>query len=207
MATYKSARRANAAAETREAIVASARALFLAEGYGSITVPQIAEAAGVAVQTVYASAGGKAEILRVILEPAIHDPNVDITMRAITEAEHPSVVIDLIARGTRRAHERHWPVLFRLIRQTWAEPAAAAVVEAGIKLYLETLEVTVDRLLGLGGLRPELDRRHAVDLLWFHVGQGAWFTFVGDRGWTFDEAEAWLASAAKRALLTPESIS
>jgi hypothetical protein len=41
------------------------------------------------------------------------------------------------------------------------------------------------------------------DLLWFHFGQQAWFTLVGDRGWTFDQAECWLAESAKHALYGP----
>lgn len=198
---YHSPRRADAAAATHAAIVGRARELFLAEGYASVTVAQIAAAARVAVQTVYASAGGKSEILRAILEPTINDPEVDITLAAISRTCDPATVIDLITGGTRRAHERHWDVLFGLIRQCWAEPRAAAVVDAGVELYIGALRATADRLTDLGALRPGLDRGRAVDVLWFHVGQGAWFTLVGDRGWTFDDAEQWLAASAKQALL------
>ncbi|WP_328891642.1 TetR family transcriptional regulator [Streptomyces sp. NBC_00316] len=46
---YNSPRRANSAAATREAILSSAHALFLARGYAGVTIGEIAEAGKVAV--------------------------------------------------------------------------------------------------------------------------------------------------------------
>src|SRR6516164_3611385 len=60
---YNSTRRRAQADETRAAIIRVARDLFVERGYGSTTVPDIARAAGVAVETIYASVGTKAELL------------------------------------------------------------------------------------------------------------------------------------------------
>jgi AcrR family transcriptional regulator len=202
---YHSPRRAEAAAATREAIVRSARELFLDRGYDAVTVTEIAKAARVAVQTVYTSTGGKADILREILAPAIHDASVEETLSAVAETDDPRAIIEFTGRGTRLAHERHWNVLSGLLYQCRAEPAAAAVLEAGNAQYLAALRTIGNRLIELNAPRVELDDADVLDLLWFHLGQGAWLTLVGERGWTFDRAQSWLTEAAQQALLRPRA--
>ncbi|MGW0877078.1 TetR/AcrR family transcriptional regulator [Streptomyces sp. NPDC002755] len=200
--SYRSPRRADSAAATRAAILRAAEALFITQGYSSTTVSKIAEASQVAVQTVYSSTGGKADILRALLAPAIADPNVELTMRAIIESNDAREVIDATARGTRQAHEAHWPSLSVLVPQCHAEPTAAAVLAAGNMEYIKVLTAIAERLSQLEAVRPGLDLRKVVDLLWFYLGQDAWFSLVKHRGWSFDEAEEWLAKSAKDALLT-----
>lgn len=203
---YHSPRRLSAAAATRTAILDSARELYVERGYVNVTVAQIASAAGVAPQTVYASTGGKAEILRELLIPAIQDPNAERTLIAVSNSDDPGEIIDLTACGTRLAHEAHWKMLEALVPECRTEPTAATVLEAGNAQYVAALEVIVGRLVELNALRPGLTEDKARDLLWFYVGQDAWFSLVSHRGWTFDDAEHWLAAEAKRALLAcPDS--
>ncbi|MEU6657527.1 helix-turn-helix domain-containing protein [Streptomyces sp. NPDC046821] len=199
--SYRSRLRAEGAAATRAAILAAAEELFVCHGYTGVTVAQIADAAQVAVQTVYASAGGKADMLRELLLPAVSDPHVEIAQRAIAATDDPREVIDITARGTRVAHELHWPTLAAVIPQCPSEPAAAAALEEATADYVKALAAIVERLGQLSALRAELDHPRAVDLLWFHLGQDAWFSLVGHRRWSFDDAEEWLSAAAKRALL------
>src|SRR5260370_36989335 len=61
---YDSSRRQEQSAETRRRIIAAARELFIRRGYGQATIAQIAETAGVAVETVYATFRNKAALLR-----------------------------------------------------------------------------------------------------------------------------------------------
>jgi AcrR family transcriptional regulator len=199
--SYHSPRRADAAAATRTAILTSARTMFLERGYAEVTVSDIAKAARVAVQTVYASVGGKAAILSALLQPAIGGAILTETLAAVAATNDPGRVIDLTADGTRRVHEQHWDMLFGLFRHAPAEPAAREVHDAAVTTYLAALSTIVDRLVHLDGLAAGLDHARALDLLWFYLGQSAWFTLVGDRGWSFDEAQAWVASSARNALL------
>ncbi|MFJ5899754.1 TetR/AcrR family transcriptional regulator [Streptomyces sp. NPDC093064] len=199
--SYRSRRRTEAAAATRGAILAAAEELFVSRGYSCVTVAQIADAAQVAVQTVYASAGGKADMLRELLLPAVNDPHVEITQRAIAATDNPREVIDITARGAREAHEVHWSTLAAVIPQCPSEPAAAAALDAASAEYVKALGAIVERLDQLGALHADLNQRRAVDLLWFHLGQDAWFSLVAHRRWSFDDAEEWLTAAAKRALL------
>ncbi|GAA4596594.1 TetR/AcrR family transcriptional regulator [Planotetraspora phitsanulokensis] len=201
MGTYRSPRRADAAADTRAAILRSARELFLIHGYSAVTVAQIAAGARVAVPTVYNSAGGKTGILAALLAPAVNDPSVVEALDAVAAATDPGEVVDLTAAHTRQDHERHWDILFGLLHDGLGEAAATEVHNAGIRAYIEALTAVADRLVALDGLRPGLDRETAVDLLWFYLGQRSWFVLVGERGWSFDRAQEWLAASARQALL------
>jgi AcrR family transcriptional regulator len=198
---YHSPRRADAAADTRRAIIGAARDLFTAHGYTAVTVSQIAKAAQVAVQTVYSSAGGKAAILAEILAPAVHDRRVTATLKAAVAATDPREIVDITASGTRATHERHWDVLFGLLHNGLGEASGVEVIKEAYGEYLNALAVVADRLVKLDALRPELDGASALDILWFYLGQRSWFLLVGERGWDFGRAERWLAASAKEALL------
>jgi AcrR family transcriptional regulator len=198
---YHSPLRTDLAAATRTAILDCARELYINRGYNNVTVAQIAAAAGVAVQTVYASTGGKAEIMRDLLIPAIQTPEAEQTLMTVRGIHDARQVIDTAARGTRAAHEAHWDMLEALVPECRTEPAAAAVLEAGNAEYLAALTIIGNRIIELGPLREDVDPARVPDLLWFYIGQDAWFSLVSHRRWSFDNAERWLATQAKRALL------
>ncbi|MGW1728213.1 TetR/AcrR family transcriptional regulator [Streptomyces sp. NPDC002306] len=199
---YTSTRRVNSAAATREAILSGAHALFLERGYAGVTVAEIAEAAKVAVPTVYSSVGNKPGILTALLEPALTDPAIASTLAAVEAADDPRTVIDLTAAGTRRTHERHWDLVYELFyRNPPGEPAVKAVLDKGADDYVQALTLVADRLVALDALRAEVDRADAIDLLWFHLGPHAWITLVGERSWPFARAQAWISRAACHALL------
>src|SRR5258705_11671126 len=67
---YESPRRREAAERTRKAIVGAARTLFLERGYALTTLEQVAEGAGVATPTVYATFGNKRELLFAVARTA-----------------------------------------------------------------------------------------------------------------------------------------
>ncbi|MEU4677750.1 helix-turn-helix domain-containing protein [Micromonospora sp. NPDC023737] len=201
---YHSPRRADAAAATRASILAAGRELFLRKGYAGTTVPQIAEAARVAVPTVYTSAGGKADILAALIEPITRDPAVGETLAAIAESEDAAEIITLLGEGVRRTYERHWDVIVGLFPQSQSEPAAAEVYERILRAYQEAIGAVADRLVELGALRPGMDRADSLDLLWFYLGQAAWPALVRDRGWSLERAAEWLTAQAIAALLPPD---
>ncbi|WP_028805548.1 TetR/AcrR family transcriptional regulator [Streptomyces sp. 142MFCol3.1] len=199
---YHSPRRSHSAAATREAILSSAYALFMARGYAGVTIGEIAEAGKVAVPTVYSSVGNKPSILTALLEPALTDPTAANTLAAVEASDDPIAVIELTAEGTRLTHERHWELVYGLFyRDPPGEPAVKAVLERGAGDYVQRLTGVADRLVTLRALRADVSRADAIDLLWFYLGPHAWMTLVGERGWSFDRAQAWISRSACQALL------
>ena len=68
---YDASKRREAAARTRQAILDAALTLFGDRGYSATPMSAIAEQAGVALDTVYSSAGRKPELVRLLIETAI----------------------------------------------------------------------------------------------------------------------------------------
>jgi AcrR family transcriptional regulator len=79
---YDTTNRQRQAAETRRRIFEAAEELFTRDGYVTTTIAAIAEHAGVAVQTVYASAKSKRDILNGILDLAISGEDEQVPVQA-----------------------------------------------------------------------------------------------------------------------------
>jgi AcrR family transcriptional regulator len=198
---YRSPRREDAAAATRAAILSAAKELFMAHGYAAVTVPEIAKAARVATQTVYASAGGKSGVLAALLQPLMDDTKAaaaNVEARASTDPRH---VLSLTAASARRVHEEHYDILHGLVHQAPGEPAAQLAVDDAVAKCLRGFSAIAQHLRTLGGVRPDLAGDRLVDSLYFFFGPDAWYGLVTSRGWTFDQAETWLHDAACRTLL------
>lgn len=200
-ARYHSPRRDDAAAATREAILNCARDLFLTRGYAATTVFEIARAAQVAPQTVYASTGGKAALFAELLQPAINDPTAAEAMTAALQAEDSGHVLTLCAHAARSGQERYWDIVYGLMRRPPDDELAQQAIANVTAKCMQALAVIAQRLNELGALRPGVSLGRAADVLWFYFGPNAWYSLIGDRGWTFDQAETWLLEAARHDLL------
>jgi len=201
-ASYNSPRRQQAAAATREAIIEAAQELFACQGYARTTVAQVAEAAQVAANTVYTSVGGKPQLLAAITESGTGDPDVADTLAAVARATDPAQVIRLTAAGTRRVNQRRATAVAVLLDSAQADPAATEMLRATVRQYRDALATLARRLADLGAVEPpDLDR--AADVFWYLFGWTSWRTLITDLGWSWDEAEQWLAQQGIDALLRP----
>lgn len=198
---YSSALRAQAAADTRATILAAAMGLFLKRGYGKVTIGDIADRAGVAVPTVYASTGGKSTILSTIIDEAVRDPIVEETLAAVRECDDPHDVIRLAAHGTRVDNQRYHDIV-RVVKTAAAtDGAAAEVIAQSDQDYLSALSHIARRLQQTRALRRGLSARQATDILWFYLGHDSWHLLVFDRHWSWDDTERWLSEQAAVALI------
>jgi AcrR family transcriptional regulator len=198
---YRSPRREDAAAATRDAILSRARDLFLTRGYAATTVPEIARAARVATQTVYASTGGKAAMFAELLQPAINDQTAAEAMTAARQASDPDRVMELCATAARSGQERYWDIVYGLMRRPPEDELAQQAVANVAAKCMAALTVIAQRLDELGALKPGVTPDRGADMLWFYFGPNAWYSLVGDRGWAFDRAAQWLLEGARRDLL------
>jgi AcrR family transcriptional regulator len=202
--TYRSPRRARAAADTRATILATAMRLFLERGYGGVTVSDIAREAAIAVPTVYASTGGKSAILATLIDQAERDPVVAATFAAIRESRTPLDAIRATAHGVRVDNQRYHDLIQVMVTAATLDETATATLVESDRRYRQALARTADRLAELGALKPGTTLDQATDVLWFYLGHHAWRVLVADRRWSWDDAEAWLGEQASAALLGPE---
>jgi AcrR family transcriptional regulator len=203
-ANYHSPRREMAAAATREAIIEAARELFATQGYACTTVAQIAESAQVVTNTIYTSVGGKPQLLAAIMEEGAGDPGVYETLTAVAKSQDPVEVIRLTAAGTRRVNQRHATGVIVLLESAQVDAAAAEMLRVSVRRYRDALATLAQRLEDLGALQPS-HRAPATDVFWYLFGWTSWRTLVGDLGWSWDDAEQWLARRGVEALLKPEA--
>ncbi|MCT9931868.1 TetR/AcrR family transcriptional regulator [Planotetraspora sp. A-T 1434] len=193
---YRSPRREQDAATTRGDILRAARELFTSEGYARVTVTDIARRAGVATKTVYASAGSKVAIFKELLMTAVTDSGAEETLAAVRESDDPREAVRILVYGIRAGNETHQDATEMLYAAMSVQDDAEALWREGTTLYREALRQAAVHLGKIGGLAEGLDADRAGDILWFCLGFGAWRTLVKDCGWTWDEAQRWLAVQA-----------
>ncbi len=108
---YESPRRREQAAATRQAILEAAERLFAKQGYVGTSVAEIAEEARVALKTVYAVFGTKAEVLRGLWNLRMRGDEEPVPMperpwyRAIVDEPDPHRRLALVAHNSRIVHD------------------------------------------------------------------------------------------------------
>ncbi len=209
---YDSRRRQEQAAQTKRDIVTAAGALFRERGYAGTSMPQIATAAGVVVETIYRAFGSKAGLFRAVVEAAVAGgtARADVpveerpAIRAVIEERDPRRQLELYAATQPGIHRRSGPLLRVLtgaagndpeLKALWDELEAARLAGQG-------------RLAGLlaqrGVLRPGLSVGDARDVSWTLCSLAVYDMLVLGRGWTSDRYRDWLAIVLARELL-PEA--
>jgi AcrR family transcriptional regulator len=202
--TYQSARRTQAAADTRAAILDAALRLFCEHGYGKVTVQDIAREASTAVQTVYASTGGKVAILGTLIEEAMGDPIAAETLSAVDECADASEAIRVLVHGVRVDNERYHHIIQVMKDAATLDDTAAGVLARSDEMYRQYLEQAVDHVRKAGTLRPGLTPERAADIAWYYLGHQSWSLLAVSRQWPWDDAEQWVAEQLTAALLSPQ---
>jgi AcrR family transcriptional regulator len=198
--------RAERARQTRRRIVAAAIDCFVEAGYPATTMSRIADRAGVAVQTLYASFRTKRAILVAAIDVTIagDDEPVPVNerpwMQPVWQATSGPSTVRAYASAVRLIQERS-AVLFRALdvaaasepelQDLWTmsrerrRQGAAAVVGAA-----------VDRSPLVSGLTVE----HAIDVVWTFNGHDMYLDLVEGCGWSPAAYETWLGDSLARLL-------
>lgn len=199
--TPKRTRRQDYAEATRRAIVDAARSLFAERGYFATKVDDIAAEARVAPATVYAVAGGKQNLLNILITAWTTDPIVEQTLSHIDTSTDSVAIIREVAAASRTMREAYVDVIRVMLATASHDPAVAEQERAATAIYRQALVPIAQRLAQLGELRPGINAADAADLLWFYFGYSSYFTLHDDNGWSYERAERWLADQAIAALL------
>ncbi|WP_433177560.1 TetR/AcrR family transcriptional regulator [Actinoallomurus sp. CA-150999] len=200
--TYTSEIRSRHAADTRRVIIKAARELFARQGYARTSVAEVAAAAGVAVNTVYTSVGGKSALILAMTEDSAADAVGADSLERIATLNDPREILRVTAEGTGTVQRRQQKTLAILLDNRNADPDIAAAADLATRFVQERFGVIAERLIETGGVRPELARTQVEQTLWFYFGFDAWRSVRG-MGWTWPDATQWLATQAAHALLPP----
>jgi AcrR family transcriptional regulator len=207
---YVSKRRAESARQTRRAILAAARELFVHQGYTATTVEQIAARAGVSKPTVFASVGNKRAVFVMLRDTAIagDDAPEPIARRAwfreALDEPDPARSVRLHARNVVRLHRQAGDLNEVLrtgagadaeLRELWL--TAERQRRADAATFVASLATKVP-------LKNGLDNESATDLVWAFTSADTFQRLVRIRRWSLTRYEQWLGETFADQLLPLE---
>ncbi len=202
---YDASRRREAAARTRQAILEAALELFTGRGYAATPMTAIAQRAGVALDTVYASVGRKPELARLLIETAISGSSQAIPaeerdyVQAIRAAADAETKIAIYASAMRGIASRLAPVLSIIQQAAPAEPELAVLWRQIADRRAANMRRFAADLAAVASLR--VDPGDAADIIWATNAPELYQLLVSQRGWSPERYERFLADTWRRLLL------
>ncbi len=194
-------KRAERARLTREKVVEAARELFVAQGYGATSLQEVADRAGVAVQTVYFVFRNKRTLFKDVVDTAIAgDAEPVATMdrewfRAACAEPTAAGQLRAHVRGTREILGRVAPIMSLISAATATDPEIAAQWPDGPDPRYTVQHAAAEALAGKPDARPGVSVEMAADLLFGLLSPQLYLIFVRDRDWSPDTWEEWARTA------------
>lgn len=190
-------KRGDKARETRRRIIDAATELFVEQGYGATKLQEIADRAGVAVQTIYFVFRNKPTLLKELVDVAVAGDDEPLAtmerpwFEEVTTAPTAESALAVLVAGARRTLERVAAVN-EMVR-------AAAATDPEIRdLWPETtdprytvLSTAARALTGKPGARPGLSPEEAADVVYALLSPELFLVLTRDRAWPADQWERW----------------
>lgn len=204
---YNSTRRQAQARETRRQILETARSLFVELGYAGTTIEAIAQGAGVAPETIFASFGNKRTLLAKLLDISVggDDQAIPLLQRsgpqAVLQESDPQQQMQLFAADISGILARVAPVFAVMRVAAKTEPEIAELLSGILEERLGNMAQFVQSMASHGGLREDLDDTQAAETVWTLTSPEVYNLFTVDRGWSQEQYGRWLADALVRLLL------
>ena len=198
---YDSPRRRAQAAETRKDILEAARRLFERQGYAATSMAAIAAEAGVAVKTVYYAFETKRGVLVALWHLLLRGDDEPVPVgerpwfKEVLGEPDPRRQLQLNARNSRAVKERAGALLEILRNAAPADAELGALWERIEAEFYDNQRSIVESLQRKDALRRELDVVGATDVMWTLNHPSVYRLLVGERGWTPQRYEEWLADA------------
>ncbi|WP_212723057.1 TetR/AcrR family transcriptional regulator [Nocardioides jishulii] len=208
--SYRPGKRAEKAAATQAAILAAAREQFTSRGYAATTVADIAGAAGVNVDTLYATVGRKPVLLLAVIDMTLADEDHPVVaeqrdyVRATLAAPTARLKLTTYATALGRVMPRVAPLFDALAQAALSDPDCAALRDSiGQRRRANMVKLAAD-LRSTGQVRDDLTDDEVADLLWT-TNAPEYYVLTVARGWSPATYGERLADLWTRLLLAESS--
>lgn len=197
--TYDSTRRREQAQETQRAVLRAAHDLFVERGYGRTTIADIARAAGVSPETIYATFRNKATVLHRVWDVTIGGDDRDVVFHERPEIQAMMAEPDLSerlrmqARFYARTARRISRLVLAVQGAAASEPAAADMLAEMGRQRLEGMTVMAHHAAATGQLA--VTEKECRDVVWAMTDGSLWHRLVVERGWSDERFADWLGRA------------
>lgn len=201
---YDSSRRQEQARATRRQIAEAARGAFIERGYAGTTIAAIAQAAGVAPETVYAIFDSKRNILWHLMDIAVGGDDQPIRLmdrpepQAVLRDPDPHRQLRVLSEKLAETLSRVAPILEVLRSAARSDPEIDALLQTLLKERLENLTTFTRHI---AGLRAGLDASAAGVQVWAIASPEVFLLLTRDRGLSLEEYSNWLNATLSRLLL------
>ena len=194
--SYRSKLRAEQTVATRRRILDAAQVLFARQGYQGTTMEQLAEEAGVAMQTLYAAFGSKVNLAVAVVDEVLASIGIPELSRQAGEVRDAEQVLRYAAHINRLIGERMVDLEALISGANLQELAQASTRKRkdGIAGALATLIASPRR-------RPDMSDDEIRDALLALTSEALYRTLVKEQGWTPERYEHWLSDLLVAALL------
>jgi len=205
--TYESPLRREQAAATRRQILDAARELFERDGYAATSMAAIASEAGVSLKTVYLAFETKSGLLRALWHRLLRGEDDGVPVgeqewyREVLEEQDPERQLRLNMRNSRAVKARAGAILEVIRGAAPAEPDIGALWNRIQTEFHDNQRTVVQSLADKGALAPGLDVDGATDILWSLNHPSFYALLAGERGWSPERYEEWLADLLCQQLL------
>lgn len=199
---YRSRVRQERGAETRRRIATAAQELFAEHGFEGTTVARIAEQAGVAAPTVYATFGSKGAIVRALLVQMEHDADGAGWADRIAQEMNPHRKLVAFAQWTTALFSSNKATI-QAAHGAAGDPAIIELRNEGNRHRREGLRVVISSLAQVHALLAELSEERALDRAWMLTGVELYLSATEGCGWSDEEYKDWLAAMLQEQLLSP----
>ena len=190
----------------RRAVVESARTLFLERGYTATTIEAISEHSDVPSATVYRLFSAKLGILKALLDTSIAGDDQPLAVQerpdvaSLFSEPDPHKLLAGFAGITTAINQRTNDVYRVLVSAAGSDLAAAELLEE-IRQERDRGQSRIARSLARAhALKPGLRERDAADLIHALMSPEVYLLLVGDRGWTPERYQQWLATTLTQQL-------
>nr|WP_062332832.1 TetR/AcrR family transcriptional regulator [Herbidospora sakaeratensis] len=202
-------KRAERSRRTREKVVEAARELFLAQGYGATSLQEVADRAGVAVQTVYFVFRNKRTLFKDVVDTSIAGDTAPVAtmdrewFRAACAEPTAAGQLRAHVHGTREILGRVAPIMPLIAAAAATDPEIAAQWPGGPDPRHTVHHAAAEALARKPDTRPGLSVEMAADLLFGLLSPQLYLIFVHDRGWSPDTWEEWARTTLTAQLCVP----
>jgi AcrR family transcriptional regulator len=193
---YDASRRQATAARSHARVLQVAEHLFLTDGYATTSLATIAASAGVSVELIYKTFGGKAGLVREIQRRGLLGAGPTPAPERSDAASATDIdARTLLEQWTQLSVEvapRVSPIMLLVRSAAATDGDLAELLGEMAAQRLDRMSLNAQRLSGRPGLRPELTIDQIRDVLWTYTSPDLYDLLVNQRGWPVDDYRRFL---------------
>jgi AcrR family transcriptional regulator len=185
---YDATGRRARAEEVRRSLVDTAREMLLSDGYAATTIPRVARACGVSVDSVYKRFPGRAALVRAVVEEALRGAGqvpAEVRSDALRAADLASLLSGW-GRLTMEVSPQVAPVLLLVRAAAALDPDVVSLAQQLDDDRRSRMHDNAQRLQDAGHLAAHVSVDEMADVLWTYSAPELYDLLVLRRGWDIE---------------------